>query len=104
MAQSGGPSVDAPEPKNLRSRPAIRKSLTSDGLGEQRPGEPAVPTAAHDEQVGAMCRVEQHAGACPSMTRCRTVTALPAGMALSTTSLSVFAARSLSQVSAISHA
>ena len=29
---------------------------------KQRPGEPAVPTAAHDEQVGAMCRVEQHAG------------------------------------------
>jgi hypothetical protein len=70
---------------------------------KQRPGEPAVPTAAHDEQVGAMCRVGQHAG------RVSFYDALPDGnraarWALSTTSLSVFAARSLSQVSAISHA
>ena len=71
---------------------------------EQYPGEPAVPMAPHDEQVGAMCCVDQHAGRVSFMTRCRTVTALPAGMALSTVPLRVFAARSLPQVSAISRA
>ena len=66
---------------------------------KQHPGN----LPAHGEQVGAMCRVEQHAG------RVAVYDTQPAGnraarWALSTTSLSVFAARSLSPVSPISHA
>ena len=70
---------------------------------EQHPGKPAMSAAAHHEQAGTLGRVEQHTGRTPfhdTLPHRDTAARRDAVHA----SLSVFAARSASHVSAISHA